>query len=135
MAQTETPNSNRKRIRLADVFREPDEIELPSGLVAPIKPFDAIAYELYQEFAADRGANVQLAWTIAARCLPTVPVEEIRELSAPFALAVVMAGAGELDLVQAMAEELAGKTTAPTVAAPNPERPTSSTPSDLSAAQ
>jgi len=105
-------------------------VELPDGRIVDVRPVDGIGFDLYSEIEADPSKGAKI-WEIAARCLPSLTLDEVKTLTPSECAAVIAVALGKVKEVQKLAEEVAGKSAAPTTA--EPESPRSPTPSDSSA--
>jgi hypothetical protein len=116
---------------LTSLFGPPEELELSDGSVVPVRPFDALGFELFEQIQKDPDTHGMEMWDLAAAALPTAKIEVVRRLTFPECMAVLFVAAGRIRDVQAFAERISGNAGAPTTA--ELETPRSSSPSDTSA--
>jgi hypothetical protein len=118
-------------VKLSAVFAgDVEQVELPDGRIVNVRPVDGIGFDLYSEMEADRSKG-HLIWQIAAGCLPSLTIAEVKRLTPAECAAVIAVALGKVQLVQRWAEELPGNAPAPTTAEPGSR--SSPTPSDSSA--
>lgn len=106
----------RKVVRLADLIKELDSVELPGGRVSKVNHIDGIAMQLQQELQAS--GNPMLLWEIAARCLPDASREEVYALTLEQATRVVEIASGVATAVLEEIKNDLGAATATRVDAP-----------------
>lgn len=122
-----------KPVRLADLRKKLDPVELPSGKVVDVYCLNGEAYQLYQLWLAEPD-NVELAWKIAALCIPDASADEVNNLDVNQCAAVITMAAGQAEAVRAWGDAILGKSAGPTETTPAPAPDLSSaTPSDTSA--
>ena len=91
------------RLRLADLEKEPDEVELPDGTIATVKRLDGVTAHLWHEFTStpEEDQDPHILWEIGARCLPDVDQEIVDELTAAEVGAVIAVASGNVEKVLA----------------------------------
>jgi hypothetical protein len=69
-------------VKLSAVFAgDVEQVELPDGRIVNVRPVDGIGFDLYSEMEADRSKG-HLIWEIAARCLPSLSIAEVKSADA-----------------------------------------------------
>lgn len=122
-----------KPVRLADFRKKLDPVELPSGKVVDVYCLNGEGYQLYQQWLAEPD-NVDLAWDIAALCIPDASAEDVIKLDVNQCAAVISLAAGQAEAVRAWGDAILGKSAGPTETTPAPAPDSSSAiPSDTSA--
>src|SRR3954465_15288698 len=114
---------SKKPVKLSAVFsEEPDQVELADGRIVNVRPIDGLGFDMYRDMEEDPAANGHLVWQIAARCLPSLKIEEVKAFTPQECMAVIAVAAGRVALVEQLASELEGNGLAPTVGAPSEPR-------------
>ncbi len=124
------------RLRLADLEKEPDEVELPDGTIATVKRLDGVTAHLWHEFTStpEEDQDPHILWEIGARCLPDVDQEIVDELTAAEVGAVIAVASGNVEKVLAALKNgigaevetsstLSPQTPSAPSSAPSPETP------------
>jgi hypothetical protein len=88
-------------LRLADLDRALEPVELPNGRVVPVKEMDAGAFELYEILKGDEG-DTAVALELMERVLPDAKPDEIRSLTPAMMQGVLMIAAGKIAQVHEM---------------------------------
>lgn len=90
-----------QRVRLADLDREADVVELPDGTEAKVKRLDGVMAHMWSEFIAtpENERDSTILWDLAGRCLPDVNQEDVDRLTASQAGAVITVASGNVDRV------------------------------------
>src|SRR4051812_26777580 len=108
---------SKKPVKLSAVFsEEPDQVELADGRIVNVRPIDGLGFDMYRDMEEDPAANGHLVWQIAARCLPSLKIEEVKAFTPQECMAVIVIAVGRVQLVQDLAEEMEGNVSAVTVA-------------------
>ncbi|KKM66925.1 hypothetical protein LCGC14_1476370 [marine sediment metagenome] len=91
------------RLRLADLEKEPDEVELPDGMFTTVKRLDGVTAHLWHEFTStpEEDQDPHVLWVIGARCLPKVDQSIVDGLTAAQVGAVIAVASGNVDKVLA----------------------------------
>ena len=91
------------RLRLADLEKELEEVELPNGTVTTVKRLDGVTAQLWHEFNStpEEDKDPHILWVIGARCLPDVSQEIVDGLTAAEVAAVIAVATGNIDKVLA----------------------------------
>jgi hypothetical protein len=118
-------------LRLADLDRALEPVELPNGRVVPVKEMDAGAFELYEILKGDEG-DTAVALELMERVLPDAKPDEIRSLTPAMMQGVLMIAAGKIAQVHEMIAGNAAGTVVEPKKYPRPRRRPSS-PATLSA--
>jgi hypothetical protein len=118
-------------LRLADLDRALEPVELPNGRVVPVKEMDAGAFELYEILKGDEG-DTAVALELMERVLPDATPDEIRSLTPAMMQGVLMIAAGKIAQVHEMIAGNAAGTVVEPKKYPRPRRRPSS-PATLSA--
>jgi hypothetical protein len=118
-------------LRLADLDRALEPVELPNGRVVPVKEMDAGAFELYEILKGDEG-DTAVALELMERVLPDAKPDEIRSLTPAMMQGVLMIAAGKIAQVHEMIAGNAVGTAVEQKKHPRPRRRPSS-PATLSA--
>jgi hypothetical protein len=86
--------------------------------VIDVRPIDGLGFDMYRDMEEDPAANAHLMWQIAARCLPSMKLEEVKAFTPQECMAVVAVAAGRVALVEELAREMEGNGEASTVGTP-----------------
>ena len=124
-------------IKLRDLIRPVEEVELSTGRVIQLAGISGVAYELRAALQeawknpASGAASDEDVWKYGEALMPDVPPEEVRRLSAQEIAVVGEIACGHLDAVLKMAEERSGNskgavaTASPSAPATGSRRPAS----------
>jgi predicted DNA-binding antitoxin AbrB/MazE fold protein len=116
------------KIRLADLEKPLEDVELPDGTEHKVERFNGFTTELWSQWGEkseeDRATDLQVLWDIAGRCIPTATDEQIKGLSVAQVVAVITVAAGNVEKVLAAAKNGdAGALIPETPATSSPETP------------
>ena len=91
------------RLRLADLEKAADEVELFDGTIATVKRLDGVTAHLWHEFTStpEEDQDPHILWVICARCLPDVDQKIVDELTAAEVGAVIAVASGNVEKVLA----------------------------------
>ena len=91
------------RLRLADLDREAEVVELPDGTEAKVKRLDGVMAHMWAEYkaASEDERDPTVLWDLAGRCLPDVNQEDVNRLTASQAGAVIIVASGNVERVLA----------------------------------
>ena len=91
------------RLRLADLDRALDEVELPDGTVTKVRRLDGFMAHLWHEYNSTPKdeRDPYILWEIGARCLPEVKQEDVDGLTAADIAAIIAVASGNVDQVLA----------------------------------
>ncbi|HWL41024.1 MAG TPA: hypothetical protein VNO75_12385 [Gemmatimonadaceae bacterium] len=120
---------------LARVIAPPEEVELPDGTIVPVRPFDALGYELFIAIEADPAGMGDKVWDLTHLAIPKDArdaagnpltaeqlVERIKGLTPVECRVIVEVAAGRINEVKALADAILGNAPAPTTAEPETQR-------------
>jgi hypothetical protein len=116
-------------VRLSALFAEPEQVELRDGRVVDVAPIDGIGFDLYESLKEET-ANLDLVWELTGRCLPSLTLEDVKQLRPAECAAVLAIATGQVDKVLELAATIQGNDQAPATTEPEPQ--SFSTPPDSS---
>jgi len=98
------------RLRLADLDREAEVVELPDGTEVKVKRLDGVMAHMWSEFiAAPEGErDATILWDLAGRCLPDVSQDDVNNLTAGQAGAVIAVASGNVERVLELLKNVNG---------------------------
>lgn len=91
------------RLRLADLDKALEVVELPDGTETKVKRLDGVMAHLWHEFTStpEEDRDPHILWELGARCLPDVGQEVVDGLTAAQIGAVIAVASGNVDRVLA----------------------------------
>jgi len=89
------------RLRLAELNRALDVVELPDGTEATVKRLDGVMAHLWHEFTStpEQDRDPHILWELGGRCLPGVSQEIVDGLTAAQVGAVIAVASGNVERV------------------------------------
>jgi len=90
-------------LRLADLDRAPEVVELPDGTEATVKRLDGVMAHLWHEYTStpEKDRDPSILWRLGGLCLPGVDQEKVDSLTASQVGAVIAVASGNVDKVLA----------------------------------